>query len=62
MELLKAQGQTAPDLPTSVFRAYKTARDKEFAKAIQVRYMAIYTEGQKEMTAAEILAFGKRKY
>ena len=62
LELLQAHGQTAPDLPTSLFRAYETARDEEFAKAVRVRYMSIYTEGEKEMTAEEILTFAKRKY
>ena len=62
LEVLRAHGQMAPDLPTSLFRAYETARDEEFAKAIQVCCMAIYTEGQKEMTATEILAFAKRFY
>ena len=34
LELLREHGQMAPDLPTSLFRAYETARDEEFAKAI----------------------------
>ena len=34
LELLRAHGQTAPVLPTILFRAYERACDKEFAKIL----------------------------
>jgi len=60
MEALNARGETTTDLLTNLFKGYKSAKDENFIKYIDLKE-EFYEEGN-ALTATELMEFAKNKW